>query len=241
MMSQSFPLASHSSTQRTLHDREIVSEDVRCEPGWPAATTRSCESGQRAAPLDGRNGANEVSCWIACESTCAGDVDEKLTTTRRTTRRPPLSCPLWIRSNGRSNSRPPPDTHRKKGQAQVLVLDAGPVAADVSLTVVIDRDHGKCLTGAAVEAARQARGRPGPAGPRVDADDRALRADHRPDRPPTLGASHQGQHQRRAHHPGPGRAARSGAVGQDPLRHRDPDPAARLLRPASAEELPTPA
>jgi len=35
MMSQSFPLASHSSTQRTLHDREIVSEDVRCEPAGP--------------------------------------------------------------------------------------------------------------------------------------------------------------------------------------------------------------
>ena len=49
---------------------------------------------------------------------------------------------------------------------------------------------------------------------------------------------HQGQHQGRASRPRPGRAARPSPVGQDPLRPGHPDPAARLLRAAGAEELP---
>ena len=51
-------------------------------------------------------------------------------------------------------------------------------------------------------------------------------------------ASHQGQHQGRARHPRPGRAAGPGSMGQDPLRHRHPDPAQRLLRAAAAKILP---
>ena len=56
--------------------------------------------------------------------------------------------------------------------------------------------------------------------------------------PPPLGTSHQGQRQRRARQHRPRRAAGPGAVGQDPLRPGHPNPAARLLRAAGAEELP---
>ena len=83
-----------------------------------------------------------------------------------------------------------------------------------------------------------ARSRPGPARPRFTPDDLALRQDHRPDGAAALGAGHQGQHQRRARHPRPGRPARPSPMGQDPVRHGHPDPAQRLLRAADPEELP---
>jgi integrase len=63
-------------------------------------------------------------------------------------------------------------------------------------------------------------------------------ANQRSDSATALGTGRQGEHQRRARKHRPRRTARPSAVGQDPLRHRHPDTAARLLRPAGAEELP---
>ena len=85
---------------------------------------------------------------------------------------------------------------------------------------------------------RPAGSRPGSARPFLNPDDRSLRKAHRPDRPAALGAGRQGEHQRRAGHYRPGRATRPGAVGEDPVRHRDPDAAQRLLRPAGPAAVP---
>ena len=85
---------------------------------------------------------------------------------------------------------------------------------------------------------RPARDHPRPSRPRVHPDDRPLRPDHRPDRPPPLGTSHQDQHPRRTHRHRPRRSTRPGAVGQNPLRHRHPNPAPRLLRSTRTTKLP---
>ena len=71
---------------------------------------------------------------------------------------------------------------------------------------------------------RPAGSHPGPARPRVHPDDRALRPDHRPDRPPALGTGHQGQHQGRAGQHRPRRAAGPGRNGPRPATGSPPRP-----------------
>ena len=90
----------------------------------------------------------------------------------------------------------------------------------------------------ATQLRRHPGSRPGPARPLLHPDDRALREDHRPDRPAPLGTGHQGQHQRRTGRHRPRRAARPGPVGENQIRHRHPDAAQRLLRPPGPAPVP---
>jgi len=146
---------------------------------------------------------------------------------------------LFPQLKGNVGGRRPLSYYSYRGHAQLLAgalrgprrarpagsSDPAPVASHVRLSSDQPR--------------RPSGGHPGPARSPVDADDCALRPDHRPDRSAALGAGHQGQHQGRADRHRPGRTSGPGAVGQDPLRDGHPDPAARILRPAGAEELST--
>ena len=70
------------------------------------------------------------------------------------------------------------------------------------------------------------------------ADDRPLRPAARHHGPPALGSRPQSKHHRAAGHPRSGRAAGRSRVGQTAPGQGHPGPAQRILRPASAENLP---